>query len=29
MIAEAREAVGDDIRHVVVDYLRGPDEIFI
>ena len=29
MIDEAREAVGDDIRHVVVDYLRGPDEIFI
>ena len=29
MINEAREAVGDDIRHVVIDYLRGPGEIFI
>lgn len=29
MIDEAWKAVGDDIGHVVVDYLRGPDEIFI
>ena len=29
MIDEAHQAVNDDIRHVVVDYLRGPDEIFI
>ena len=29
MIDEAWAAVGEDVRHVVVDYLRGPGEIFI